>query len=161
MLHATAADGRQRYASARRTLDRHLRRLTRARLAAAAARMRQRRHTNFAEYDLFYGLVGIGALLLHHFAGTEELGAVLHYAVRLTEPRHHDGLPVPGWWVDHDPDPILPAPGGHANAGMAHGAAGLLALLALAARQGYHIDGHTEAIGRLCAWFDQWRRDSP
>src|SRR6266508_6578114 len=167
MLHtatatATAtADGRERYPAARQALDQQVRRLTRQRLAAAEERISHGRPATFAEYDLFYGLVGIGALLLHQAPGSDELGGLLRCVVRLTEPRRHDGLHVPGWWVDHDPDPILPTPGGHANAGMAHGAAGLLALLAHAIRQGRQVDGQTEAIGRLCAWFDQWRQESP
>ncbi len=161
MLHAATADGHQRYPAARQALDQHVRRLTRQRLTAAAERIRHGRSATFAEYDLFYGLVGIGTLLLHRAPGSDELGDLLRYIVRLTEPRRHDGLLVPGWWVDHDPDPILPTPGGHANLGMAHGAAGLLALLAHATRHGHRVDGQTDAIGRLCAWFDQWRQDSP
>jgi hypothetical protein len=43
---------------------------------------------------------------------------------------------------------------------MAHGAAGLLALLALAASNGCVVDGQGEAIERLNAWFDRWRQDS-
>src|SRR6266508_315589 len=131
MLHtatatATAtADGRERYPAARQALDQQVRRLTRQRLAAAEERISHGRPATFAEYDLFYGLVGIGALLLHQAPGSDELGGLLRCVVRLTEPRRHDGLHVPGWWVDHDPDPILPTPGGHANAGMAHGLAGL------------------------------------
>jgi class I lanthipeptide synthase len=37
--------------------------------------------------------------------------------------------------------------------------AGPLALLALARRQGIIVDGHLEAIGRICAWLDTWRQD--
>jgi hypothetical protein len=69
-------------------------------------------------------------------------------------------LHIPGWWVEHDPDPLYPTPGGHANLGMAHGAAGLLALLAHAARHGRRVAGQAEAIGWLCGWFDQWRQES-
>jgi hypothetical protein len=161
VLHATTADGRQRYANTRQMLEQHIRRLTRARLSAAAERMRQGRHASFAEYDLFYGLVGIGVLFLRLAPDSDELDDLLSYVVRLTEPLHLDGLQLPGWWVDHDPDPTLPTPGGHANAGMAHGAAGLLALLALATRAGRRVDCQDDAITRLCTWFDQWRQDSP
>ncbi len=161
LLHATTRDGGERYPAARQALNRHVRRLVRERLTAAAQRIRHGRPAAFAEYDLFYGLVGIGTLLLHQAPGSDELGDVLRYVVRLTEPRRQDGLQVPGWWVDHDPDPLLPTPGGHANTGMAHGAAGLLALLAHATRHGHQVNGQTDAIGRLCAWFDQWRQDSP
>ncbi len=159
LLHTTALDGGERYLAARQALAPHIRRLARQRLTAAEARLRQGRAATFAEYDLLSGLVGIGVLLLHRAPSSDELGEVLRYVVRLAEPRHHDGL-QPGWWVEHDPDPLYPTPGGHANLGMAHGAAGLLALLAHASRQGHHVDGQTDAIGRLCAWFDQWRQDS-
>ncbi|HEX8343328.1 MAG TPA: lanthionine synthetase C family protein [Actinoplanes sp.] len=160
-LHAATADGRDRYRSARTSLDQHIRRLTRLRLAAANKRLRGDQLAAFAEYDLFYGLTGIGALLLRLAPGSDELADLLRYVVRLTQPRRHDGLVVPGWWVDHHPDPLLPTPGGHANAGMAHGAAGLLALLAHALSHGHHVAGQTDAIFRLCAWFDRWRQDTP
>jgi hypothetical protein len=160
LMHTTALDGGERYPAARQALDRHIRRLAQQRLAAAGERLRQGRAATFAEYDLFYGLVGIGALLLHGADGGDELGDVLRYVVRLAEPRQHDGLQIPGWWVEHDPDPLVPTPGGHANLGMAHGAAGLLALLAHAARHGRHVAGQTEAIGWLCGWFDHWRQES-
>lgn len=45
------------------------------------------------------------------------------------------------------------------NHGIAHGIAGPLALLSLAARAGIHVDGHTTAIRRICAWLDTWRQD--
>ena len=161
LLHTTTVDGRDRYPAARQALDRHVRRLTRTRLTHATQRLRAGHPTTFAEYDLFTGLIGFAALLLHQAPGSSELGDVLTYLVRLAEPRYHDGLHVPGWWVEHDPDPLYPTPGGHANLGMAHGAAGLLALLAHAARHGHHVTGQTEAIGWLCGWFDQWRQESP
>ena len=61
----------------------------------------------------------------------------------------------------HDPDAILPPPGGHANFGMAHGAAGLLSFLALATRRGCAVDGQHDAIAVLTEWFDRWRQDGP
>ncbi|MFI5893790.1 lanthionine synthetase C family protein [Actinoplanes sp. NPDC051513] len=161
LLHTTTADGRDRYPAARQALDLRVRRLTRTRLTSATQRLRASRPATFAEYDLFTGLIGFGALLLHQAPDSDELGDLLTYLVRLVEPRYHDDLHVPGWWVEHDPDPLYPTPGGHANLGMAHGAAGLLALLAHATRHGHHVPGQTEAIGWLCGWFDQWRQESP
>ncbi len=163
LLHA-AADGHPRYRSARDTLDAHVLRLTRQRLTLAASRAERGEPTTFAEYDLFYGLTGIGALLLRSHPGSEILADVLRYTVSLTRPRRENGVDLPGWWVAHDPDDTLPTPGGHANLGMAHGAAGLLALLALATAGGHLVDGQDEAIATLTGWFDQWRqdgRDSP
>ncbi|MEV0391774.1 lanthionine synthetase C family protein [Polymorphospora rubra] len=160
MLNAATVDGRDRYTAARQSLTHHVRRLVRDRLATANSRLRHNQPPTFAEYDLFHGLTGAGALLLHHLPAADELGDLLTYVVRLTEPRVDDGQPLPGWWVDHDPDPLLPTPGGHANLGMAHGAAGLLALLALATRAGRQVDGQTEAIERLCTWYDHWRQET-
>src|SRR5438552_1598623 len=79
LLHSATLDGRHRYPTARRTLDRHVRRLTQARLTDATARLRDGRPTVFAEYDLFYGLVGIGILLMHIAPDGDELGDVLRY----------------------------------------------------------------------------------
>ncbi|GGQ42956.1 lanthionine synthetase C family protein [Couchioplanes azureus] len=159
-LHATTADGHDRYLGARTALDQHLRRLIRDRLRTANERLDSGQPATFAEYDLFYGLTGLATLLVRLAPGSDELGDLLHYVVRLTQPRREDDLVVPGWWVDHDPDPLLPTPGGHANAGMAHGAAGLLALLAHAHLNGHQVTGQADAISRLCAWFDEWQQDT-
>jgi hypothetical protein len=168
VLHcASQVDTRYRSAAAR--LDAHVLRVARRRLTAAATRRQRGGTASFAEQDLFSGLTGIAALLLRRLpdsdtaAGTvstagDVLGDVLRHLVGLTEPRRQHELPVPGWWVDHDPDPTLPTPGGHANLGMAHGAAGLLAVLALALRRGCVVDHHTDAVDRLTAWFDRWRQ---
>ncbi|PZG37093.1 lanthionine synthetase [Spongiactinospora gelatinilytica] len=153
VLHA----GGTRYRSAAAKLDEYVLRLARRRLVAATARMDRGKAATFREYDLFSGLTGIGALLLRRMPGNDVLADILRYLIRLTRPRRD----MPGWWVEHDPDPTLPTPGGHANLGIAHGAAGILALLALAARAGHVVDGQREAIERLADWFDQWRQPSP
>lgn len=155
-----AADRHPAYRAAAESLDNHVLRLARRRLVAAAARIERGEAATFAEYDLFYGLAGIGALLLRRTPGHEVLGDILRYVVRLAQPHRQNGLELPGWWVAHDPDKTLPTPGGHANLGMAHGAAGLLALLAVAATRGCIVDGQHNAITRLAGWFDQWRQDS-
>jgi hypothetical protein len=160
VLHAASMDGHSRYRSAATTLETRVLRLAQRRLANAAQRMQSGEPATFGEYDLFYGLTGIGALLLRRMPGSDTLADILAYLIRLTKPRREHGHVLPGWWVDHDPDPILPTPGGHANLGMAHGAAGILALLALAASHGCVVDGQHEAIEDLCTWFDQWRQDS-
>ncbi|EIV91987.1 lanthionine synthetase C family protein [Frankia sp. QA3] len=161
VLHTATADGEPRYQHAARTLDRHLHRITRSRLDTAQARIAHETPGTFDEYDLFYGLTGLGLILLRTAPASDTLAAVLTYLSRLaTQPLTLDGLPAPGWWAARDPDPLSPTPGGHANLGLAHGAAGILAFLALAARAGHTVDGHHDAITSLCAWFDQWRQDS-
>lgn len=158
LLHAVA-DRHPRYRAAVEALDTHVVRLARRRLASAASRIERGETTTFAEYDLFYGLTGIGALLLRRDPGNEVLGGILRYVVDLTKPCSRDGDEMPGWWVAHDPDEILPTPGGHANFGMAHGAAGMLAFLALAIRHGCVVEDQHEAVAYLIDWFDHWRQD--
>ncbi|CRK59310.1 Lanthionine biosynthesis cyclase LanC [Alloactinosynnema sp. L-07] len=161
-LLRAAADRHPRYRAASQTIDEHVLHLARRRLATAATRITRGEPAVFAEYDLFYGLTGIGALLLRHHSDSDELTRILRYVATLaTQPHREDGVELPGWWVAHDPDEILSTPGGHANFGMAHGAAGLLSLLALASLRGRVVDGHHEAIAKLTAWFDRWRQDGP
>ena len=101
-----------------------------------------------ADFDLIRGLTGLGALLLFRDSPPDLLTEVLAYLVALAQPQP-DGLP--GWWCAFGPEQV-PAEGGHSNNGMAHGIAGPLALLALAARAGITVDGQLDAI-RVC---DSW-----
>lgn len=159
VLH-TASQAHPRYQAASDSLYEHVLHLTRRRLATAADRIDRHEHATFAEFDLFYGLTGLGALLLRHSPGSDVLAGVLRYVITLTKPHRNDGLELPGWWVDHNPDEILPTSGGHANLGMAHGAAGMLALLSLATIHGCTVDGQHDAIAVLTDWFDRWQQDS-
>ncbi|WP_106398919.1 lanthionine synthetase C family protein [Actinocorallia populi] len=160
VLTAASTDGHPRYLNASHTLDEYVRTAAERKLTQATEAIRTGRSAIFADYDLFKGLTGFGALLLARVPGSEVFGSILTYLTCLTRPRVIDGLQVPGWWVDHHPDPALPTPGGHANLGMAHGAAGILALLALAARAGHIVNGQREAIESLIDFFDRWRQDS-
>ncbi len=157
VLHL-AANGTDRYAGALRSLDTVVAAHTRRRLAAAHERMNAGHATTFAEYDLLRGLTGVGALLLRRQPRGPETKGVLEYLVRLTEPTFTDGELRPGWWVGHAPTHQTAMPGGHANAGMAHGITGPLALLSLALRAGVTVDGHEAAIRRICSWLDGIRR---
>lgn len=148
------------YSQAVEECDAHLIHLAHRRVDAATARIARSEPTTFAEYDLLHGLTGIGQLLLRFQPGTDALARVLHYLVRLTEPLCIDDDTVPGWWVEHDPDPLLPTPGGHINLGLAHGITGPLTLLAAAMRRGITVDGHREAIDTICAHLDRWRNDT-
>ncbi|PZT77472.1 MULTISPECIES: lanthionine synthetase C family protein [unclassified Streptomyces] len=155
-----AADGTERYAGALHTLDQVVAEHTRARLAAAHDRIDAGRRPTFSEYDLLRGLTGIGALLLRRNPHGPELRGILDYLVRLTEPlTDRAGRTLPGWWVDHAPATDQSAtPGGHANAGIAHGIAGPLALLCLAMRAGVHTRRQELAIRRVCQWLDDIRQ---
>ena len=157
LAHAAQADGVRRYGSVAETLDQIVTRAAERRLAAASERLDRGQAATFAEYDLFYGLTGLAVLFLKCMPASPVLPAILRYLVRLTEP-WPDGRP--GWWVSHDPDPLLPTPGGHAGFGMAHGAAGILALLSRSAALGHLVEYQYDAIDRLCDWFDRWRQSS-
>lgn len=124
VLHAAQADGRARYQDAAEKLAGPVTGLARLRLAQARARTRSGRLGTFREYDLFYGLTGIGMVLLRTAPASDTLAAVLTYLTRMaTQPTTLAGIQVPGWWANRDPDPLHPTPGGHANLGMAHGVA--------------------------------------
>jgi hypothetical protein len=148
------------YARALDALDGHIAAATRRRLERAHTRMDRGRLPALTEFDAIRGLSGIGAYLLHRHPDGELVRAVLTYLVRLTEPVTCGGERLPGWWSDLGPSgrPSVDFPGGHGNNGMAHGVGGPLALLSLALRRGTAVDGQIDAIGRICAWLDQWRQ---
>jgi lantibiotic biosynthesis protein len=119
-LH-TAGDGR--YSGALGKLDDRVSTLAHGRAGKALARMDRKDLPSLAEFDLIYGLTGIGAYLLRRAPGSGALESVLRYLVRLAEPLRAEGQTLPGWWTAHDPS-FTSSPafaGGHANLGMAHG----------------------------------------
>lgn len=160
-LHAAHADGTERYSAPLAILDAHVRALTYRRIERALTRIERRERAAFTEYDVFYGLTGIGAHLLAHDPGSDALGRVLDYLVRLSRPLRVDGRTLPGWWTFHGPnlEDIPEFRDGHANLGIAHGITGPLALLALAMRRGIVVDGGAEAIAGICAFLDTWQRE--
>ncbi|GAB3943614.1 lanthionine synthetase C family protein [Kribbella albertanoniae] len=157
-LHTASGTGR--YSKALAGLDTYVTALTHRRLDRAEARMTRAEVPSLGEFDLIYGLTGIGAYLLRRAPGGDALQRTLSYLVRLTEPIDVDGTMLPGWWTFHDPSFKESAafPGGHGNLGLAHGIAGPLALLSLALRAGIVVNGQVDAIERICAWLDTWRQ---
>ncbi len=158
VTHATA-DRPGKLTRALADLDTSTAAITQRRLDEAHARIDRGDRPALAEFDLIRGLAGLGAYHLQRSPHRDVTRAVLCYLVRLTEPlRSHDGLP--GWWTDLAPtghaSPDYPK--GHGNSGMSHGVAGPLAVLSLALRRGVVVDGHTEAIGRICSWLDAWQQ---
>ncbi|EFL34031.1 lanthionine synthetase C family protein [Streptomyces viridochromogenes DSM 40736] len=151
------------YQRALDTLDRQMADDVSRRTDAAHRRIDAGLLPALAEFDTIRGLSGYGSYLLRRRnPGSAALRAVLDYCVRLTEPITHDGENLPGWWTDTGPSgrPDDRFRGGHANNGMAHGIGGVLALLALAAKQGTFVDGHDDALGRILVWLDRWREDT-
>lgn len=161
MLHTT---GPGRYRDAADQLAPHIAAIAHQRAAAGQRRIAAAAPATFAEYDIFRGLSGIGALLLATDPAGSALSHVLEYLVALARPLRIGDLVVPGWWVGHDQH-VAGGTGafaaGHANLGMAHGIAGPLALLALAARRGAVIDGQLEAINNIGSFLHRWRQDGP
>lgn len=163
MLDCAVTPHAARYRDALSAVDRHVTELAHRRADAARARMRSGRPACFHEYDIFYGLTGIGAYLLRMSPSGSALERVLDCLVRLTRPiRHRDHGFLPGWWVDHRPD-LTPSsvPAGHANLATAHGICGPLLLLARSLRRGVTVVGHEDAIDAILHWLDTWQQDGP
>jgi hypothetical protein len=159
-----ASGGTGRYAGALAVLDERVTATTRARLRRAHARIDAGHRPLPAEYDLFYGLTGLGTYHLVRSSHEPVLRDVLSYLVRLTAPLDGDPEQLPGWWSPASPSTrplpaFPPGHGGHANAGMAHGIAGPLSLLAVSARQGVLVDGQVAAMEHVCGWLDAWRQE--
>ncbi|MFI8265292.1 lanthionine synthetase C family protein [Streptomyces sp. NPDC085665] len=161
LAHALACATEQQpgaYHRALHALDEQIIIDTERRLAAAHHRIDQRQLPEIAEYDVIRGLTGYGAYLLRRHPDTDTLHGVLDYLVRLTRPITHDGEKLPGWWTlsgpSGRPDPHFA--GGHANAGVAHGIAGPLSLLALAKLKGVEVYGQHNAMGDISWWLDRW-----
>ncbi|MBC2864459.1 lanthionine synthetase LanC family protein [Streptomyces mexicanus] len=110
VLTTVPPDCQHLYEPARKTLHQHITGLTHRRVDAALARIRAGELPTFAEYDLFYGLTGIGAYLLLTDPDGLALQRVLQYLVALTRPFAPGGRGLPGWWVRHDPGSVrIPA----------------------------------------------------
>ncbi|MER7363253.1 lanthionine synthetase C family protein [Nonomuraea wenchangensis] len=131
-------------------------RVVRARLAAARRRRESAQLPPLAEFDLIRGLTGLGALLLSRTGWPPPLlREVLAHLVTLACPAEAGARALPGWW---SPD----SPGhqemtvGHANNGVAHGIAGPLALLSLAAHRDILVDGQMEAIDTFATWLEEF-----
>lgn len=157
VTHAAAgSSGRYRHALTR--LDDATVDITRARLAAAHARIDRGERPTMKEFDLIRGLAGLGAYHLTRRPDHQITRDVLSYLVRLTGPLPVSGG-LPPWWVSVAPngEPSSDYPYGHGNLGVSHGIGAVLALLALALLRNLHVAGTAEAVRRICAWTDQWR----
>jgi hypothetical protein len=158
-----ANGGTGRYAQPLTALRARTAAITRQRLQEANARIDTAQRPRTSEYDLFYGLTGLGALYLAHDPGNPLLEQILAYLTRLTVPLPGDDRQLPGWWTSHDPHGRLSStfPSGRMNLGAAHGIAGPLTLMSAAARYGITVTGLHDAITRICAVLDNWRQDGP
>jgi hypothetical protein len=159
----SAAGTEGRYQNGLADVDHHVTALAHHRVDLATARMRRGELPGFHEYDVFFGLAGLGALLLRRDPAGNAMERLLSHLVALTRPiPGPDSDTVPGWWVGHDPHRRQSAEfrAGHGNFGIAHGITGPLALLSHAMRRGVTVDGQADAIHTITAWLDEWRQDS-
>lgn len=131
----------------------------------SAARERTGPGVAWTDYDVIHGLSGTTRLLLDAMDDPDETTAnaaatavtdTLRHLVRITEPIVVDGHEVPGWWVPPHLEPVeqdrRDYPRGDFNAGLAHGAAGPLAVLAAASSRGVEVPGQRDAMRRLAGW---------
>jgi hypothetical protein len=115
--------------------------------------------TPWAVYDAIKGLSGIGRILLaaahsgHHKAAEPGLKAAL---TTLTGMINTPPAPNPGWWLpqhEHHLATATPIPAsGAATTGLAHGIAGPLAFLAIAAAHGHAVPGQSDAVTTAATW---------
>ncbi|MEU1376909.1 lanthionine synthetase C family protein [Streptomyces triculaminicus] len=103
-------------------------------------------------YDVVTGLSGVGRYLLLR-GDSAAAGRAARALVSVCAPVQGVRGPVPGWWAGHSPGTDADAyPEGHLNLGLAHGAPGILAFLALAWRQGCRVDGQRQVMGTIVDW---------
>ncbi|MFF5978042.1 lanthionine synthetase C family protein [Streptomyces olindensis] len=138
------------YASALTTLDAMISR----RVCAMAATLRADPIGSVMRFDVISGISGIGRYLLLRQRRTD-LEAVLDALVVMTALRpYRNNSRVPGFWSSTPPISQFAPPNqdwsaGHLNLGLAHGVAGPLALMALAAIEGCEVEGQRAAIEEL------------
>src|SRR6185437_3116570 len=104
-LH-TAAAGTGRYTGALHALYTKITQLTLRRVGQAHARIDRGERPRTGEFDLFYGLTGLGCYLLRRDPNTDVLREVLSYLVRLIMPLDGDKDQLPGWWTPFSPSGI-------------------------------------------------------
>ncbi len=155
-----AATATGHYPQAVAALDDATLSITRTCLASARARMDRGDRPELREFDLIRGLAGLAAYHLTAHPGHEITRNVLACLTRLTEPFPAARNNLPSWWTDASTsgEPSQDFPGGHGNFGMSHGISSVLAVLSMSMLRDITVPGAEEAVHRICAWTDQWRR---
>ncbi|MGY1434594.1 lanthionine synthetase C family protein [Streptomyces reniochalinae] len=161
LAHPLACVAEQFPGAYKRTLDgfdQSIRAEAHRRVAAAHRRIDSGDLPALAEFDALQELTGYGAYLLRRDPDAPVVAHILTYLVRLTAPISHGEDEAPGWWTLSGPSgrPDDRFPDGHANNSLAHGIAGVLSLLSLAARRRRRVRGQLHAIRSICAWLDRW-----
>lgn len=101
--------------------------------------------------DAMYGLAGVGRHLLHRPEHHATVRDILSCLVSLDETFDWQGYRVPGWWYDtsaiNDFGPDYHA--GSVTFGLAHGLAGVIAVLAQAQERGVQVAGQKQALENM------------
>lgn len=163
----TCAGPEGHYARLRERLTRWLASQHSAHLAAV--RDREEPGVAWTDYDIIHGLGGTTRILIDAAADSgapgagdaaEAVEATLRHLVRMTVPLTVGGQEVPGWWVPNHLEPVeqdrRDYPRGDFNLGLAHGAAGPLAVLSQALDRGLEVPGQRDAIHRIANWIIGW-----
>ena len=126
-----------------------------------AASFASRRGMAVEDYDLISGLCGAAVYLLCPSEDDRPLSALGVVVAALAEIVERNGWP-PAWFT---PDALVSAksmigkyPAGSLNCGLAHGAAGIVSVLALAYRAGVPATNLRAALERLAQWLLQQRQ---
>lgn len=144
------ARGRDRYANLLAQIDRHVLPV----VQQTASRLHAAEGCPVSDFDAISGLAGTGTYLLARADRPDVHVALEQTLVCLTalltstgdRPRWH----TPPQWIGDVFAPLYPD--GLLNCGLAHGVSGPLALLAIAARAGFEVDGQREAIDTAARW---------
>jgi lantibiotic biosynthesis protein len=161
---ATAADANPAmYRSALTTLNSRISRDTIARTRTVHARIDQQTPSDSAEWDVVSGITGLVRHLLRRAPGDPAIKEALKCLIRVVQPIRHQGTLLPGWWSDRDPHRGYSKEwaGGHGNFGLAHGAASILAILALTTLRDIEMPGQQDAAAHLYEWYQRWQQPSP
>lgn len=133
--------------------------------AVLAASLINRYGIPVEDYDVVTGISGVAAYLLcriNDASALRTLRAIVEALVEVVE----RATPTPAWFTPADmisgQAMIGKYPEGYLNCGLAHGAAGILSLLALAYREDIEVPKSRSAIERLAHWLiaqgrpDRW-----
>jgi lantibiotic biosynthesis protein len=123
-------------------------------VGASRARLEQARGLPVRAWDLISGITGIGVYLLARRTVPAARAALEQVLAALVDLSREAGG-APRWATPAEQlfeDMRESAPEGNVNCGVAHGAPGPLALMALALLNGVEVGGQIDAMRRVAAW---------
>lgn len=117
-----------------------------------------------AYYDTIVGLSGVAGYLLlfeRDEMAVDCIKKILNYFIKLTDDIEISNYKVPGWYISSMNQPFeeqrLIYKNGNFNFGLAHGIAGPLVILSLAAKKGIEIPEQKEGIYKILSNFKEYK----